>query len=149
MISNENKSLKNDLSSHVCHASIASPSSAIACYTSSSMIENDICNLKKSVGCLGSTLSQCAMNHTRLESMFRKKQVPPWHAHKPWHAHNTLYAHVYTCTHYGRKGHLIKFCFDRINDSNFANRFVWIKKGANPHGPKKYGYQKPLLFYLM
>ena len=53
LISNKNKFLKNDLDSHVCHANIASPSSiSIAC-TSSSMIENDICMLKKSVDCLG------------------------------------------------------------------------------------------------
>ena len=60
LISHENKSLKNDLDSHVCHASIASP--CIACSTSSSMIENDICLLKKSVDYLGSTLSQCGMD---------------------------------------------------------------------------------------
>ena len=54
-ISKENKSLKIDLSSYVCHAS---PSSLpIACSTSSSIIENDLCALKKSVDCLGSTLS--------------------------------------------------------------------------------------------
>ena len=65
LVSKENISLKNDLSSHVCHASIASPSSVtIACSTSSSIIENDITMLKKSVDCLGSTLSQCVMNHT-------------------------------------------------------------------------------------
>ena len=27
------------------------------------------------------------MNHTRLESMFLKKQVPSLHAHPPWHTH--------------------------------------------------------------
>jgi len=67
---NENKSLKINIDSHVCHASVASPSLPIAC-TSSSRIDNDICLLKKSVDCLGSTLSQCALNHSRLESMFR------------------------------------------------------------------------------
>ena len=41
------------------------------------------------------------------------------------------------CTRCGRKGHLAKFYFDRINDSNFANRFVWVRKGANPHGPNR------------
>ena len=52
-----NVSLKNDIDSHVCHASVASHSnSPIAC-TSYCMIENDICMLKKSVDCLGSTLS--------------------------------------------------------------------------------------------
>ena len=66
------------------------------------------------------------------------------HAHKPRHTHaphvqthNTMYAHVYTCTHCGRKGHLTKFCFDRIKDSNFANKFVWVRKGAKSHGPNK------------
>ena len=77
------------------------------------------------------------------------------HAHKPQHTyashvhtHNTMYAHVYTCTHCGRKGHLTKFCFDRINDSNFANRFVWVRKGANPHGPNKVWVSKstPITF---
>ena len=80
----KNVSLKNDLDTHVCHASVASPSSShITCSTLSLSIENDINILKKSVDCLGSTLSHYAMNHTRLESMFRKKQIPPMYAHKP------------------------------------------------------------------
>ena len=111
--------------------------------------------LKKNVDCLGSTLSHCALNHTRLESMFRKKHVPPMHAYKPehthashFHAHNTMYAHVYTCTHCGRKGHLTKFYYDRIYTSNFANKFDWVRKGANPHGPKRVWVPKttPILF---
>ena len=110
LVTKKNISLKNDLDPHVCHASVASHStSPIAC--TSSIIENDISMLKKSVDCLGSTLSHCAMNHSRLESLFRKKQVPPMHANRPRHTHaphvhthNTLYAHVYTCTHCGRKG---------------------------------------------
>ena len=70
-----NESLKINIDSHVCHASVASsPILPIAC--TSSKIENDISLLKKSVDCLASTLSHCAMNHTRLESLFRKKQVP-------------------------------------------------------------------------
>ena len=51
--------------------------------------------------------------------------------------HETMYAYVYTCTYCGRKGHLAKFCYDRINNSNFANKFVWVRKGANPHGSNK------------
>ena len=63
----KNISLKKDLDSHVCHARVASsPSLPIACSTSSSLIENDINVLKKSVECLGSTLSQCVLSHTRL-----------------------------------------------------------------------------------
>ena len=72
--------------------------------------------LKKSVDCLGSTLSQCAMNHTRLESMFHKKHAPHMHAHKTRHTHashvhthDTMYAHVYNCTHCGRKATLQNF----------------------------------------
>ena len=153
-MSNENVSLKNDLDSHVCHASVASHSSSPIACTSSSMIENDICMLKKRVDYLGFTLSHCAMNHTRLESLVRKKQVPSLHAHHPRHTHathgntNHMYAHVYTCTHCGRKGHLTKFCYDRIHVSNLANKFVWVREGINPHGPNEIWVPKtiPLMF---
>ena len=63
LVSNGNKSLKNDLSSHVCHIS-NDPSTSdkhVAYSTSSSIIESDICALKKSVDSLGSTLSKCAI----------------------------------------------------------------------------------------
>ena len=106
--------------------------------------------------CLGSTLSQCAKSHTRMESLFRKKQVPIMHAHPSRHTHaphghhHTLYAHVYTCTHCGRKGHLAKFCYDRIHGDNLANNFVWVRKGANPHGPKRVWVPKttPSVFHV-
>ena len=63
---------------------------------------------------------------------------PPRHTHAPHgHTHQHMYAHVYTCTHCGRKGHLAKFCFDRIHVSNLANKFVWVREGTNPHGPNK------------
>ena len=42
---------------------------------------------EKNVDCLGSTLSQCAMNYTRLESMFNKKHAPHIYEHKPRHTH--------------------------------------------------------------
>ena len=72
------------------------------------------------------------------------------HIHASYvHTHDTLYASVYTCTHCGRKSHLAKFCYDKINISNFANKFVWVKKGANLHGPKRYGYQNSPLLYLI
>ena len=46
------------------------------------------------------------------------------------------------------KGHLVKFCYDRINDSNLANKFVWVRKGTNPHGPKRVWVPKttPIVF---
>ena len=108
MHSLENISLKNNFASHSCHAPIASSSCdknivSLACSTSSSSIDNDICILKKSGDCLSSTFSQCVMNHKKLESMFCKKYAPHLHAHPSQHAyashvhiHNTLYARVYT-----------------------------------------------------
>ena len=64
------------------------------------------------------------------------------------HTHDTMYAHMYTCTHCGRMGHLAKFCYDRLNESNFANKFVWVRKGTNPYGPNKVSVPKvtPILF---
>ena len=32
---------------------------------------------------------------------------------------------------------LQNFYYDRLNDSNFVNRYVWVRKGANPHGPNR------------
>ena len=67
--------------------------------------------------------------------MFRKKQVSHIHAHHSQHTHashvrthDTMYAHVYTCTHCGRKGHLVRFCYDRLIISNFANNGVIERK---------------------
>ena len=48
------------------------------------------------------------------------------------HTHDSMYAHMYTCTHCGRTCHFARFCYDRLNISNFANKFVWVRKGANP-----------------
>ena len=84
------------------------------------------------------------------------KHAPPVQTHKPRHTHDshvhthdTRYAHVYTCTHYRLKGYLVKLCYDRVHNVNFANKFVWVRKGANPYGPIRYGYQNSPLFYLM
>ena len=154
---NENKSLKKDLDTHVCHASVASSSStSIACSTLSSSIKNDINVLKKTVDCLGSTLSHCAMNHTSLESMFRKNHAPHMHAHHSWHTHahyshthDSMHAKVYTCTHCDRAGHLAKFCYVRLNAINFASKNIWSRKATNPMDSRKFGYQNPPLLYLM
>ena len=98
--------------------------------------------------CLSSTLSSCAFNHSRLESMFSKKQTPHIHAHHPHHAyayiarHDLTHTHkhpkVYKCTHCGRKGHLAKFYFDKLHILNFANKKnVWVPYKSNPKGPKR------------
>ena len=86
------------------------------------------------------------MNHTRLESMFRKKHNPHVHVHPSRHirahhahTHDTINANVYTCTHCNRKGHLAKFCYDKINDLNFTSKNVWVRKGANPRTQESVG----------
>jgi len=94
LVSKEKVSLKNDFDALVCHVSIASSSidKHFACSTSSS-IKNDICVLKKNVDCLGFTLSQCVMNYTKLEFMFRKKHAP--HMHAPVHDIHMLLMFTY------------------------------------------------------
>ena len=110
------KKKKND-SHHALHATIN---------------QHEIKNLKNKINCLSSTLSKCAFNHSRLESLFSKKQTPHVHAHHPHHAyahfarhdhtHTHMHRRVYVCTHCGCKGHLAKLCYDRINSSNFAKK---------------------------
>ena len=43
-----------------------------------------------------------------------------------------------------------KISLDRIYDSNFANKFVWVRKCANPIGPKKAWVPKstPMVFHV-
>jgi len=102
-------------------------------------------------------LSNCAFNHSKLETLFQKKQSPHVHAHHPQHAyahfachdhtHPQLHTRVYKCTYCGRKGHLAKFCYDRVNHFNFVNKNVWVPNKTNPRGPKR--YQNSHLLYLM
>ena len=89
------------------------------------------------------------MDQKRLEFIFRKKHAPHLHAHPLWHTHDSIYARVYTCTHCGRKSHLAKFCYARLNDFNFISKNVWVRRGINPHDPRKFVYQKSFLFLLM
>ena len=102
---NVSKKKKNSfISHHALHATIDN---------------SEINVLKNKIDCLSSTLSTCAFNHTRLESMFLKKQTPHVHAHHPHHAyayvvrHDHTHTHkhpkVYKCTHCGRKVVLIRF----------------------------------------
>ena len=42
------------------------------------------------------------------------------------------------------KGHLAKFCFDKLHHFNFAkNKNVWVPYKANPQGPKRKWVPKP------
>jgi len=55
-------------------------------------------------------------------------------SHTPTHTHHAfMYDSVYSCTYCGWKGHLVKFCYDRINASN---DHVWVRR-TNTIGPKK------------
>ena len=55
------------------------------------------------------------------------------HVHTPHSHHAFIYGGIYSCTNCGQKGHLSKFCFDRINASN---DYIWVRN-ANIKGPKK------------
>ena len=49
-----------------------------------------------------------------------------------------MHTRVYKCTHCCRKGHLAKFCYDKINAINFVNnKNVWVPYKANPQGHKR------------
>ena len=90
---------------------------------------------------------QMCFNHSRLESLFSKKQTSHIYAQHPHHAyahfarhdhtHTHMHPRLYKCTHCGRKGHLAKFCFDKIHHINFANKNIWVPYKTNPHGPKR------------
>ena len=76
--------------------------------------------------------------------MFRKKHALHMHAHPPWHTHashvhthDNMYVRVYTCTHCRLKGHLAKFCYDKLSVLYFASKNIWVKRGTNPRGSKK------------
>ena len=61
------KNKKNDsISHHALHATTN---------------DSEINVLKNRISCLSSTLSSCAFNHKKLETLFSKKQVPNIHAH--------------------------------------------------------------------
>ena len=104
---------------------------------------------------MSSTLSNCAFNHSKLENLFQKKQAPHVHTHHPRHTyahhdhtHSHVHAKVYKCTHYGRKGHLVKFCFDKVNSINVVNNNVWVSFDANLRRLKRKWVPKfsPLVF---
>ena len=91
---------------------------------------------------MSNVLKQCEFEKSRLEAMFSKRQTQKKphthhvshshnhahtqaqsHAHRTTHAHAHhadahhafLYAKVYTCSNYGRQGHFVKFCYDKLN----------------------------------
>jgi len=68
-----------------------------------------------------------------LKSIFQKKQVSHVHAHtsRAHHAHTHARVHMYTLWPQRSFG---TFCYNKVNISNAG---VWVRKSANPEGPKK------------
>ena len=117
--------------------------------------ENEIFMLKEKIDSLGKVLKKCEFDKNRLEALFPKKQVPkkqshaihahihksqplhhvkhPKHVHTPHSHHAYMYGKIFSCTYCGRKGHLARFCYDRINASHHN---VWVRN-TNFQGPKK------------
>ena len=84
----------------------------------------EINEIKKKINDLSSTLSKCAFDKDRLESMFQKKQISKKTTHATRHTHNApFYTKVYQCTHCDQKDYLGGFCYERMNAINEHNRF--------------------------
>ena len=116
--------------------------------------------LKNRIDCLSSTLRNCAFNHFRLKTLFQKKQAPHVHAHHPRHTyahfahhdhtHSHMHTRVYKCTHYDRKGHLAKFCFDKINHILILLiKMLGFQIMLTLVDPKENGYQNPHFLCMM
>jgi len=130
--------IQEDLNSHLSSCSSKSVNVPIN--------REEINDMKNIMNDLSSTLSKCAFDNAKLESMFRKKPTlsshtshisHASHAHHVHHNNHThhafMYANVYNCTFCGRKGHISKFCYDRLNMSNTS---IWVKK-TNTTRPKR------------
>ena len=82
-----------------------------------------------------------------------RDRAPHVHARHPHHAyayvarhdhtHTHKHSKVYKCTHCGRKSHLAKFCYDKLNALNFAKKIFWVPNKTNPQGPKRKWVPKP------
>ena len=96
------------------------------------------------------------MNHTRLESMFRKIHAPHIHAHQIRHTH-THHAHthdsqyiMYTLVHIVDVMVILQnFVMIGLTIQILQIKLFGLGKVLTPMDPRRYGYQNPLLFYLM
>ena len=103
---------------------------------------NEILEIQKRIEVLDTTLKKCAFDMTKFASMFPKGKTQGKHtshasnSHKHAHSHKhaLMYGRIYTCAHCGRKGHLAKFCYAKLN---MSNKNVWVQEDSNPKGPKK------------
>ena len=93
------------------------------------------------------TLRKPHVSHTppkpQAHHAYHSTHIYATYAHHTHTHHALLYAKMYSSTYFGRKGHLIKFCYDRIN---VLNDHVWVLK-TNTLGLKKIWVSKltPLL----
>jgi len=137
---------KNDLSNAFKKVKIDFENHKLACKGKTPIIscnKNEFVEMQKRVDVLDSTLKKCAFDLNKFASRFPKGVTQGKHTH---HAHARKHAHshkhafmygsgrIYVCTHCGRKGHLEKFCFAK---HNMNNKYVWVRPGTNPKGPKK------------
>ena len=87
-------------------------------------------DIQKLIDVLDTTLKRCALDMNKFASMFpkgkiKRKHTPhsshihhekhAQHVHTHQHKHAFMYGKVYTCVHCGRKGHLVKFCYAKLN----------------------------------
>jgi hypothetical protein len=96
---------RNELASfkenHVCSSS-----------NNDALFRNEFKNINDRMNSLNSTLNDCVHMHKKLENVCVKKQSSL--IKKTTH-HAHMYAKVHKCTICGRKGHVAKFCFDRVH----------------------------------
>ena len=107
--------------------------------------KNEFIEIQKRVDVLDTTLKKCAFDLNKFASRFPKgitKGKHTHHQHARKHAHMYGSGKIYVCTHCGRKGHLEKFCFAKLN---MTNKYVWVRPGTNPKGPKKIWVPKDTL----
>ena len=75
---------------------------------------------------MDTTLKKCAFGMNKFVSMFPKGKTQRKHtphasnAHHEKHAHSHQHKHafMYTSAHCGRKDHLAKFCYAKLNMTN-------------------------------
>ena len=96
--------------------------------------KNKFLDIQKRIDVLDTTLKNCAFDMNKFSSIFPKektqrKHIPhsshshhEKHAHTHQHKHAFMYDKVYTCAHCGRKSHLAKFCYAKLN---MLNKNIW------------------------
>jgi len=93
--------------------------------------KNEFLGIQKRIDVLDSTLKKCAFDMSKISSIFSKKKTQRKHtsshtqhaSHAQQHNLAYIYDKVYICTHCGRKGHLSRFCYAKLN---MMNKNIWV-----------------------